>query len=204
MPDLPDLLAPLVGERPSAPFSLLLLIHVPAGLTCVVTGTVAMLSKKRPGRHPRFGEVYFWGLAVVFATATGMAALRWHEDAYLFYLGALSFSTGSLGYAARKVRRPGWMTFHIAGLCLSYIVLLTAFYVDNGPRLPLWNRLPPIAFWVGPSVLGLPLLARALPRHTRVPRDLRASAGALRQAMWGCRTRDKVGTNTDARRSGAG
>jgi hypothetical protein len=203
VPDLPGVLAPLVGERPSALFGVLLLFHVPAGLACVVTGAGAMLSPKRPGRHPRFGAVYVWGLAVVFATATGMAALRWHEDAHLFSLGALSVAAGSVGYAARRVRWPGWMTFHIAGLSLSYIVLLTAFYVDNGPRLPLWSRLPPFAFWVGPAAFGLPLLARALPRHTRVPRDLRASATALRQEVRGCHTSDTARANTGARRSAA-
>ena len=179
MPDLPDLLRPLVGERPSPLFSVLLLVHVPAGLICVVTGAVAMLSKKRRGPHPRFGEVYYWGLAIVFVSATGLAVLRWHEDAYLCYLGLLSFGAGSIGYAARKRQWPGWMTFHIAGLGLSYIVLLTAFYVDNGPRLPLWNRLPTIAFWLGPSIVGLPLLARGVLRHTRVLADLRAASGPL-------------------------
>jgi hypothetical protein len=39
--------------------------------------------------------------------------------------------------------------------------LLTAFYVDNGPHLPLWQLLPPIAFWTLPSLFGLPLLLRA-------------------------------------------
>jgi hypothetical protein len=170
-----DLLAPVVGERPSAIFGALLLVHVPAGLACVVTGAAAMLSRKRPGRHPRFGRLYLRGLAVVFATATAMAALRWREDADLFYLGALSFGLGSLGYAARRRRWPGWTTVHVAGLGMSYIVLLTAFYVDNGPRLPLWDRLPTIALWLGPSLIGLPLLARALARHARVRADLRAA-----------------------------
>jgi hypothetical protein len=183
MPDLPDLLRPLIGERPSLLFSVLLLVHVPAGLICVMTGAVALLSKKRRGPHPRFGEVYYWGSAIVFASATGLAVLRWHENAYLFYLGILSFAAGSIGYAARKRQWPGWMTFHIAGLSLSYMVLLTAFYVDNGPRLPLWNRLPTIAFWLGPSIVGLPLLARALPRHTRARADLRAAAGSLLDRM---------------------
>jgi hypothetical protein len=26
--------------------------------------------------------------------------------------------------------------------------VLTGFYVDNGPFLPLWNRLPYIAYWL--------------------------------------------------------
>jgi rsbT co-antagonist protein RsbR len=30
----------------------------------------------------------------------------------------------------------------------SYILMLTAFYVDNGPNLPLWSELPWLAFWV--------------------------------------------------------
>ena len=38
-------------------------VHVLLGLTCTITGLVAMLSAKRPGRHPRFGSVYFWCLA---------------------------------------------------------------------------------------------------------------------------------------------
>jgi len=172
-------MAPLIGERPSLVFSGLLLLHVPAGLTCAVTGATAMISRKRAGRHPRFGTVYYGGLAVVFATATAMSGLRWPEDAHLFVLGALSFGLGSVGYFARKLRWRGWTTFHVTGMSLSYIVLLTAFYVDNGPRLPLWNQLPTVAFWLGPALIGFPLLAWALRRHTRVLGDLQATARSL-------------------------
>jgi hypothetical protein len=165
---------------PASPaFFLLVVVHMGAGLTCVVGGAVALLSPKRRGRHPRFGEVYFWALAVVFATTAGMAGIRWAHDAHLFVLGCLAFGAGSVGYVARKRRWPGWLTFHLTGMSLSYLVLLTAFYVDNGPHLPLWNRLPVVAFWVGPSLVGLPLLARALRRHTRPLADLRAAGRAV-------------------------
>jgi hypothetical protein len=53
-----------------------------------------------------------------------------------------AFTAGSVGYLARKRRWRGWLSVHIVGMSLSYIVLLTAFYVDNGPKLPLWDRLP--------------------------------------------------------------
>ena len=43
----------------------------------------------------------------------------------------------------------------------GYVAMLTAFYVDNGPHLPLWDRLPPIAFWLLPSAIGAPIIARA-------------------------------------------
>jgi hypothetical protein len=44
--------------------------------------------------------------------------------------------------------------------------LLTAFYVDNGPHLLLYNRLPTIVLWIGPSLVGLPLILRALIRRS--------------------------------------
>lgn len=176
---LPDLVSPLVGERVSLAFSLLLVFHVFAGLTCVVTGAVAIISPKRRGRHPWFGDVYYWSLSVVFASATGLAGIRWSHDAYLFVLRALAFAVASIGYGARRIRWRGWTSIHILGMSASYAVLLTAFYVDNGPHLPLLNKLPVLVFWVGPSLIGLPLVARALIRHAHLLADIRATARAL-------------------------
>jgi hypothetical protein len=50
-------------------------------------------------------------------------------------------------------------------------LLLTAFYVDNGKNLPLWNQLPPIAFWLLPGAVGTPFIVRALLRHPLVQRS---------------------------------
>jgi hypothetical protein len=38
----------------------------------------------------------------------------------------------------------------------SYVLLLTAFYVDNGKHLPVWRSLPHLAYWLLPSAVGLP------------------------------------------------
>lgn len=168
MEDLADLVAPLVGERPSPLFLAFLVMHVGAGLTCVVAGAAAGLSRKRPGRHPLFGTIYFWALLVVFVSSTGMSTLRWSADYHLFILGTIAFGVGSIGYSARKIRWDGWPAYHIAGMGGSYIVLLTAFYVDNGPKLPLWDRLPNIAFWTLPALIGLPLVVRALRQYVPV------------------------------------
>jgi hypothetical protein len=46
----------------------------------------------------------------------------------------------------------------------AYVAMLTAFYVDNGPHLPLWDRLPMFAFWLLPSAIGAPIIARAILR----------------------------------------
>lgn len=139
--------------------------HVLVALVCIVAGPVAMLSPKRPGRHPTFGTIYYWCLSAVFASAAALAVMRWAEDYHLFVLGALSFGAASLGRAARRGLWRRWPTVHITGMGVSYIVLLTAFYVDNGKNLPVWKDLPPIMYWVLPGAVGIPLIARALARY---------------------------------------
>jgi hypothetical protein len=51
---------------------------------------------------------------------------------------------------------------------LSYILLLTAFYVDNGHSLPLSRDLPSITYWLLPGAPGLPIMGYVLPRHPLV------------------------------------
>jgi len=41
----------------------------------------------------------------------------------------------------------------------------TAFYVDNGPHLPLLDRLPTLTFWFLPSAVAAPVIIRALIRY---------------------------------------
>lgn len=140
-------------------------VHVLLGLTCTITGIIAMLSAKRQGRHPSFGSFYYWCLMGVFVTASALAAVRWTEDYHLFILGTLAFAAAYLGRRARRKRWSNWVKLHITGMGMSYVLLLTAFYVDNGKNLPLWRELPPIAYWLIPAAVGIPLIVRALLRH---------------------------------------
>ena len=147
-------------------------LHVVIGLLCVVAGAVAMLSAKRPGRHPAFGTIYYWGLVAMFVSAAGLSAVHWAEDYHLFILGLLALAAATLGRAARRRRWTGWVRLHITGMGLSYILLLTAFYVDNGKNLPLWRDLPPVTYWLLPLAVGLPLIVHALLRHPLARRPL--------------------------------
>ena len=142
-----------------------IVIHIAIGLTALICGATAMLSPKRPGRHPVAGRCYLLALIALFATAVALALTRPHT-AYLLIVGAVALAAAGVGYAARRIRWHGWRWFHITGMATSYIAILTAFYVDNGPRLPLWKLLPPVTFWFLPSAVGLPLLVRALHRHS--------------------------------------
>ena len=171
MTDNPINVADIEIPSDSPVFLAVLGAHVLLGLSCVVTGVGAMFSRKRPGRHPRFGTIYYYCLSVVFASATILSAMRWAEDYHLFILGSLSFGTASLGRMAIRRRWRNWIRLHITCMGLSYILLLTAFYVDNGKNLPLWNQLPPIAFWLLPGAVGTPFIVRALLRHPLAQRS---------------------------------
>ncbi len=146
-------------------FDVALACHIAAGLTCVLTGAVAATAPKRPGRHTVSGRIFFWSLVVVFASSTTMAALRLAQDWHLLVIGTVAFGAGSLGYLARRRRRPGWLRIHIPAMAGAYIALFTGFYVDNGPQLPVWDRLPSLAYWLLPSLIGVPLILRALARR---------------------------------------
>jgi hypothetical protein len=147
-------------------FLAIVAVHVVLGLACIVTGLAAMLSQKRRGRHSRFGSVYFWCLAAVFATASALALVRWAEDYPLFILGTLSFAAAFFGREALRRRWQNWARLHVVGMGISYVLLLTAFYVDNGKNLPLWRELPQFAFWILPSAIGIPILAYVLRHHS--------------------------------------
>jgi len=84
---------------------------------------------------------------------------------HLFVLGLLAFAGASLGRAARRQRWPAWVKLHIVGMGSSYVLMLTAFYVDNGKNLPLWRELPQWAFWISPATIGIPIILHALLRH---------------------------------------
>jgi hypothetical protein len=150
-------------------FDVALACHIAAGLTCVLTGALAATAPKRPGRHPTAGRIFFWSLAAVFASSTAMALLRFARDWHLLLIGTAAFGAASLGYLARRRRRPGWQRVHIPAMGGAYVALFTGFYVDNGPHLPLWDRLPHLAYWLFPSLVGVPLILRALARRRLLP-----------------------------------
>jgi len=146
-----------------------LAVHVTAGTVSAFSGALAAFSRKQVGRHPRAGKVYLVGLATIFVTATIMAAMRWRYSWHLFVIACVAFGLGLLGLFARERQWHRWMTWHGSAMGMSYVTLLTGFYVDNGHQLPLWNRLPTIAFWLLPSVIGVPLIVWALARNHALP-----------------------------------
>ena len=154
-------------------FFLPLVVHALAGLTTGVMGVLAFRAPKRQGRHHQWGKTYLWAYTVVFLTATILSVQRMPADAYLLVMATLGYGLALSGYAARHFRQEPqvrrlvgkqWVVVHIVGMIGSYVVLWTAFYVDNAHLIPGLQELPTLTFWVLPAVVALPFLVVSLSR----------------------------------------
>jgi hypothetical protein len=123
--------------------------------------------------HQRWETSYVWAYSVVFLTVTILSVQQWKADAYLFFLAVLGYGLALSGYAARRFGQEArvgdtlakqWVVVHIVGMIGSYVVLWTAFFVDNAHKIPGLNQLPPLTFWVLPSLIGLSFLVVSLSR----------------------------------------
>jgi len=142
--------------------TLLVLVHVPAGAVAAASGAAAMLAGKGGRLHRRGGRIYLAAIAVVCLSGAGLAITRWPHFPHLLALGVIAAGLAAGGYTARRRTSP---VVHLLAMGMSYVALLTAFYVDNGPKLPLWSLLPQSAFWILPSLVALPLLVRSVLRQ---------------------------------------
>jgi len=146
-------------------FLVILSIHVLAGTTCAISGIFGMFADKKRGLHTRCGKIYYTFLWIVFLTAIVIATLRFKEDFHLLILGTASLLSAFIGRKAMKENWAKWTIIHITAMGLSYIFLLTAFYVDNGKFLPLWKNFSSLVYWSLPAVVGVPIIIRTLLRH---------------------------------------
>lgn len=167
-------------------FFLPLVVHALAGLLTGVIGVITFSRPKRSERHPTWGVRYLWAYTVVFLTAIMLSVQHWPADASLFFLATLGYAFALEGYVARRFRSTlwlrvlgkQWVVAHIIGMIGSYVVLWTAFYVDNAHLIPGLKQLPTFTFWVLPTLVSLPFLVVSLSRF--IPRTDTSSPSSSR------------------------
>ena len=110
--------------------TLLLPIHIPAGILALVCATGAVLFEKGRAKHIISGRIYFWSMAIIFATAIPMSLLT--RNVFLFLVAIFSFYLAFAGYRFAVNRKgipatfdwlaAGFMIFSGLGMaCLSII-----------------------------------------------------------------------------------
>ena len=131
------------------PFEIILAVHIVLGVTGLILGVIAMLARKRPGRHTRVGEAYHWVMLAVCATAGLMALLDWQRLRWFVLIAMGSYAFALAGYVAAKRRWQGWLRAHLAEQGGSYIAMVPAVLVVN------WERLTGSSGITSPWALGL-------------------------------------------------
>ena len=143
-------------------FLVVVIFHILIALAAVVVGVVAMLSEKTSGRHCKAGRIYFYLMEASFLLIILLSVMRWPENIHLLLIGTLAF--GCAYYGKRNARKAN-KQMHTMLMGMSYIFLITGFYVDNGKNLPFWNLFPNWFFYLFPTLVGLPIIIRTIKKH---------------------------------------
>lgn len=118
-------------------YKLVLVPHVLAGFTALVTGLIAIAAEKGKPLHNRNGVIYYWSMAGVFVTAVLLFALKPLEIRLHFFLAVAvaSFYQTFTGRRTLGRKKPGtgparldWLALGLVAafglLCIGYGVWL--------------------------------------------------------------------------------
>lgn len=151
----------------------LLALHIASGAAGLLLGPLAFRASKRRGGHTSLGEAYHWVMAAVCVSAAGLAIIDWSRIWWFLPIAAFSYANALVGYVAARRRRPGWLPWHVRGMCGSYVALLTALLVVNtGGAL--------LVAWFIPAIVGTPLI-EWLVREVKRGRRPKRAGGARRR-----------------------
>ena len=131
----------------------------------VATGLFAMFADKKSIRHKKNGKIYFWSISFSFGTVLILSFMRWPHNVHLLIIGTFTFCLTFMGRKLAKSKTKDWTRTHTICMGVSYILLLTGFYVDNGKNLPFWSMFPAWFFYFFPSVVGIPIIIKVLMTH---------------------------------------
>lgn len=109
-------------------------MHGLSGLLAAGAGLVATRTRKGARPHRRAGLIYLGALLSLALTTRMLVVGDWSQRWHLAVIAVVALGFATVGYTARLRRNVGWQTAHIGGMAASYMAMLTAFYVDNGPH----------------------------------------------------------------------
>lgn len=117
--------------------TILLIIHVIAGTSALISGALAIILKRNTPKHKPVGKIYFWSMTMVFITAMIVSVA--HKNQFLFLIGIFTYYSTVIAYRALKLKnlhngqKPhviDWIIETIAGITFLGMILfaLIAYY----------------------------------------------------------------------------
>jgi hypothetical protein len=131
--------------------TILLIIHIAAGFTALVTGGLASFTRKGGKAHRRSGKWYFRAMTGVFITAVAIAILK--NLAFLFMVGFFSYYFVVRGYRQLYLKGLGRtqkatpLDWTITGVALVFGLGLVSWAV--------YQLMNSISFWPVPMAFGI-------------------------------------------------
>lgn len=121
-----------------APDEILLGVHILAGFIALIAAAVATLTKTFDGPHHWHvysGNVFFWGMVVVFVTALPLAIIR--PNTFLFLIAILSFYFPLAGWRYATLRRGpprpvDWISGSVMAVAAGIMVMYGGFLLSRG------------------------------------------------------------------------
>jgi len=112
----------------------LLFIHILAGSISLMAAALAVVSSKGKKTHILAGRTYFWGMTIIFLTATPMSLAS--SNVFLFLIAIFSFY---LAYAGMRFARNrtgtanlfDWVAIGLMVLSGMVMLFLAIFYFMN-------------------------------------------------------------------------
>jgi len=77
-------------------FQIIKIIHILAGATALITGLIAMLTRKGGKAHRFNGKLYFWSMAIIFVSSIYMSLYK--EMIFFVLIAFFSFQAAFSGY----------------------------------------------------------------------------------------------------------
>jgi uncharacterized membrane protein len=116
----------------------LLVLHIVAGFTALITGFVATVTAKGGRRHRQSGRIYFWAMTLVFITATVIGVAR--GKVFLFLTGFFSYYLVVRGYRILSLKKLGagqsatWLDWSIAAIAMIFGASLVGWSIFGEAR----------------------------------------------------------------------
>jgi len=130
--------------------SILLIIHVIAGIGSLISGALAIILKRNTPKHKPVGKIYFWCMTIVFVTATFISVVKHLQ--FLFLISIFTYYSTLIAYRALKLKnlhngqKPhlvDWLIEILAGLTFLGMIVFSIIVYFQSNNI---NAVIPFAF----------------------------------------------------------